>query len=115
MSTFPDHNPRENPEQDALQPDSETPSREDDLTHEEVLKAVHSLFPYDLPEPAIPESPAAHSATEDPPLFQSWSEPEPLPPPARHPNFLDVLLLAALALVGLLTAALLSRSALYFH
>jgi hypothetical protein len=101
------------PEQDPLSPLAETPSREDALTHEEVLKAVHSLFPYDLPESAAPAQLSAPATPEEPPLFQAWSEP--VPPPTRHPNFADVLLLGVLALVGFLAAILLSRSALYFH
>ncbi len=105
MSTF--------PEQDPIDPaDPTTAPREDTLTPEEVLQRVHSLFPYSLPEREQPEE--APPATEAP-LFQSWSEPEPLPPPARHPNLADLLLLAVLALVGFLAAGLLTRSALYFH
>ena len=101
------------PEQDPLTPgDPSILPREDALTHEEVLKAVHGLFPYTLPEPVQPEeSPVA----AEPPLFQSWSEPEALPPPTRHPNFADLLLLGVLALFGFLAASLLTRSALYFH
>jgi membrane protease YdiL (CAAX protease family) len=115
MSTLPDQDPHEIPEQYPHDGTPQSPSREDALSHEEVLKAVHSLFPYDLPEPAISEPPPAPGIAEDLPLFQAWSQPEPPPPPTRHPNFLDVLLLTGLALVGLLTAGLLSRSALYFH
>ena len=96
------------PEEDPLPSTDEAARRRDALSHEEVLKAVHNLFPYDLPEPTIAEPPPAPAIAEDRPLFQSWSEPEPLPPPTRHPNFLDVLLLAALAVVGLLAAGLLT-------
>ncbi|HXR38165.1 MAG TPA: CPBP family intramembrane glutamic endopeptidase [Terracidiphilus sp.] len=100
------------PEQDPLLPETSTPLREDSLTPDEVLKAVHSYFPYTLPEQLRPEEVPVAS---EPPFFQRGSEPEILAPPARHPHLGDLLILALLALIGLLGASLLTRSALHFH
>ncbi len=101
------------PEDDPLIPtEPSSPRREDSLTPDEVLKAVGSYFPYTVPAPAPPE-PAPIPA--EPPLFQSWSEPELLPPPPRHPNIGDLLILGMLAFLGFLGADLLTRSALHFH
>jgi membrane protease YdiL (CAAX protease family) len=101
------------PEDDPLIPhEPSTPRREDALTPEEVLRTVHSYFPYTLPEPAPPE--AAPIAAE-PPLFHSWSEPELLPPPARHPHLGDLLILGMLAYIGWTVSILLVRSALHFQ
>jgi membrane protease YdiL (CAAX protease family) len=50
----------------------------------------------------------------EPPLFQSWSEPE-IYVPARIPHLGHLFLLGILAVFGLLGASLLTRSALYFH
>jgi len=47
-----------------------------------------------LPESAAPAQLSAPATPEEPPLFQAWSEP--VPPPTRHPNFADVLLLGVL-------------------
>lgn len=101
------------PEEDPLIPNTpSTPLREDSLTPDEVLKAVHSYFPYTLPVPAPPEE--APTPVE-PPLFRSWSEPELLPLPPRHPHCGDLLILVALACLGWSASLLLIRSALHFH
>jgi membrane protease YdiL (CAAX protease family) len=50
----------------------------------------------------------------EPPLFQSWYQPE-VRPPARIPNLGHLGILAVLAFFGLLLASILTRSALYFH
>ena len=54
------------------------------------------------------------SSYAEPPLFQSWSQPE-IHPPARIPHFGHIWILVLLAMVGLLGTSLLVRSALYFH
>lgn len=51
---------------------------------------------------------------EPPPLFQSWSLPEVIPP-ERIPHLGHLCLLGVLTFFGLLAATLLTRSALYFH
>jgi len=86
MSTLPEHDP--------LLPDPRAPQREDELTPEEVLKAVHGLFPYTVPE-HVPQEEA------------------PRPSKLRHPEAWEGL--EALALLGLLGASLLIRSAIHFH
>jgi membrane protease YdiL (CAAX protease family) len=80
--------------------------------HEEFHSAVNKYFPYDVPEYVEPQD-ASDSA--EPPLFDSWSEPELLPPPTRIPNFGHLTILALLAVIGLFGASLLTRSALHFH
>ncbi|MGA2048107.1 MAG: lysostaphin resistance A-like protein [Terracidiphilus sp.] len=100
------------PESDPLDPESDAPRRKDSRTHDEVLSAVNRYFPYDVPEYIHPEEPPS---PEEPPLFQSWSEPEPLPPEPRIPNFGHLLLLALFAFVGDLCSELLRTSALHFH
>ncbi|MDR3772424.1 MAG: type II CAAX endopeptidase family protein [Terracidiphilus sp.] len=105
MSTYPEDDPLNHN-------DPSNPRREDALTPEEVLKAVHSYFPYTLPVPAPPES---SPIPVEPPLFQSWSEHETLPPQPRHPHLGDLLILGALACTGWTVSLLLLRSALHFH
>jgi len=100
------------PESDPLDPESNETRRKDSRTHEEVLSAVNKYFPYDVPEYIHPEE---APAPEEPPLFQSWSEPELLPPEPRIPNFGHLAILVVMALLGLLGASLLTRSALHFH
>ena len=58
-------------------------------------------------------SPETGSPAE-PPLFQSFIQPETLAPP-RIPHFGHLCLLAALTSVALIAVGLLTRSALYFH
>jgi membrane protease YdiL (CAAX protease family) len=100
------------PERDPLDPLPGTPRRQDPTTHEEFHSAVNKYFPYDVPEYVHQEDPPAST---EPALFQSWSEPEPLPPEPRIPNFGHLGILVVLALIGLIGAGLLTRSALYFH
>jgi membrane protease YdiL (CAAX protease family) len=59
-----------------------------------------------LPAPPTPEP--------EPPLFQSYFQPE-VCLSVRIPHFGHLCLLAVMALVGLLGASLITRSALYFH
>jgi hypothetical protein len=100
------------PESDPLDPESDEVRQKDARTHEEVLSAVNKYFPYDVPEYVRPEEPQAPA---EPHLFQSWLEPEPLPPEPRIPNFGHLAILILLALIGLLGTSLLTRSALHFH
>jgi membrane protease YdiL (CAAX protease family) len=99
------------PEQDPFDPEPSTPSREDSLTPEEVLSAVQRYFPYEVPEPDVSEDPARL----EPPLFHSWSQPAFQPPQPRIPHLGHLLILGALALLGLLGSSLLVRSGIYFH
>jgi membrane protease YdiL (CAAX protease family) len=100
------------PEQDPLIPEPRPPRRDDSLTPEEVFKAVHTYFPYEIPERAFTED---APVPIEPPLFHSWSEPEILPPAPRIPHLGHLLILGVLALFGLLGSSLLVRSALHFH
>jgi hypothetical protein len=60
------------------------------------------------------DTPDFATTEPEPPLFQSYSQPE-LHLPARIPHLGHLCLLAAMAAIGLLGASLLTRSALYFH
>jgi hypothetical protein len=99
------------PENDPIVPDS-TPSRlEDSLTVEEILSEVRHDFPFLLPDPIQIETavPAA-----EPPLFQSFTQPE-VHPPTRIPNFGHLAILGLIVSLALIGTALLSWSALHFH
>ncbi len=102
MSTLPEDDP-------LITNEPSNPRREDALTPDEVLKAVDSFFPYTVPAFEQPEPTPAEA-----PLFQSWSEPEVLPPDARHPHLGDLLILGMLAYIGWTVSILLVRSALHF-
>jgi hypothetical protein len=100
------------PERDPLDPESDAPRREDSPTHEEFHSAVNKYFPYDVPEFTLHEEVPTPA---EPPLFESWLEPEFEPPPPRIPHFGHLALLAILISLGFLGSVLLARSALYFH
>ncbi len=101
------------PEQDPLSPETDTPDRDNELSHDETVAALHSIFPYELPEPA-----PYRSNETDPPLFQSFTQAE-MPswhaPAVRTPNFGHLAILGILAALGFLCAGLLTRVALHFH
>ena len=101
------------PEQDPLIPEPEAPRREGSLAPEEVFKGSHTSFPYEIPERVLTEEEIP--VLLDPPIFERWSEPEILPSAPRIPNFGHLLVLAVLALIGLLGSGLFVRSALHFH
>jgi membrane protease YdiL (CAAX protease family) len=100
------------PEQEPLPPDASTTARDSTPAPEEVIAALHSIFPYDLPERTFSDEPPAPI---EPPLFHSFAEDVALPPAPRIPHLGHVLILIGLACVGLLGSSLLVRSALYFH
>jgi membrane protease YdiL (CAAX protease family) len=104
MSTQPGHDP--------LDAERSEPKREDSLTTEEVLSAVNRYFPYEVPEPVYTEE---ATPPAEPPLFQSWTEPEIEPPAPRIPHLGHLALLAILTSFGFLGSIVLARSALYFH
>jgi hypothetical protein len=85
--------------------------RQDSLSEEEILKALHERFPYDVPEYVEPEEPVAPARTVHP----YWPELEPLPTGPRTPNFGDVGMLGTLLIVGFLGSGMLARAALHFH
>lgn len=64
-------------------------------------------------EPLIPNA-SLRPIQSDPPLFQSFSQPE-FHPPTRIPHLGHLAILAIFAFTGLLCASLLIRSALHFH
>jgi membrane protease YdiL (CAAX protease family) len=66
-----------------------------------------------VPLPASEDDRFEHADTE-PPLFQSWSLPEVIPP-ERIPHLGHLCLLGVLTFFGLLAATLLTRWALHFH
>jgi len=100
------------PEQEPLPSDASVPARNNAPAPEEVIAALHSIFPYDLPERTFPEEPPA---PVEPPSFHSDTEPVALPPAPRIPHLGHLLILAGLAFVGLLGSSLFVRSALHFH
>jgi len=75
----------------------------------EAWSAEHDNWMQADPSVALIEQPV-----EQPMLFQSWSQPE-IIPPARIPHIGHVALLAVFILVGMAGAILLSLSALHFH
>lgn len=97
-------------DRDPLESETSQPDLPETLTPDEVFEAIHTYFPYDLPERPLPETPAPELQ-----LFEAWSEPEPIPPQPRTPHFGHLALLALLAFVGLIGSGLLVRSAIYFH
>jgi len=98
------------PEQDPLNPEPSTPRREPSLTAEEILSAEHDHFPNPIQDLIHPED----GIPAERPLFQSWYQPEILPP-VRIPHLGHLLILAVLALFGMLGAILLTEAALHFH
>jgi membrane protease YdiL (CAAX protease family) len=106
MSDGPDHDPQ-------LRDGSE-PGHEDSATHDEVFKAVHTYFPYDLPQRALAEDEIPRPL-EVPRVRQPAMEPEYTPWQPSIPNFAHILVLAGLALIGLLGSSLLVRTGIYFH
>jgi membrane protease YdiL (CAAX protease family) len=102
MSTFPEHDP--------LHPDAPAPIREDELTPEEVLKAVHSLFPYSVPDPVAQEE---TSIQRRPRQMTAWADAEDSALSERRPNVVDVLILGLMALLGLLGSSLVVRWAIH--
>jgi uncharacterized protein len=68
------------------------------------------------PSSAAEQQPVALSpqSAGEPPLFEHWEQ-TPAPRPARIPHFGHLALLGAMALLGLLIAALLTRLALHAH
>ncbi len=67
----------------------------------------------DEPKWASPDSEQPIQA--EPPLFQSWFQPEIPPPPPRIPHLGHLLILAILVFIGLVVAGLSTRAALHFR
>jgi membrane protease YdiL (CAAX protease family) len=67
-----------------------------------------------VPSAVEPSLAAAAPSGTEPPLFQSWSQPQP-PPPARIPHLGHLLLLFLLGGIGFACAAVLIFLAMYFH
>ncbi len=99
------------PENDAIVPESNVAQREASPTVEEIPSPVHDDFPYALLDLTPPEEAAP---TIEPLLFQSWSQPKPLPP-TRIPNFGHLCILCLLVSLATVCAVLLTWSALHFH
>jgi uncharacterized protein len=99
------------PENDPIIPEPSASHREDSITSEAILSAMRDDFPYLLPDRTQHEDEAP--ATE-PPLFQSWSQPE-VQPPTRIPNFGHLCILGLLVSMALVGTILLTLSALHFH
>jgi len=77
---------------------------------------LKALFDLESPSPAPPDQPPPlPTELAERPLFQSFYPSKVYPAPTRIPHLGDLLLLAILALLGLLGVSLLTRSALYFH
>lgn len=95
---------------DPLNPELSAPLLEPSATTEEVPSAEHAKFLSTVQDftPPIDAIPAER------PLFQSWYQPEILPP-TRIPNFGHLLILAVLGIFGTIGAVLVSQAALHFH
>jgi hypothetical protein len=104
------------PEQDPLNPQDSTPEGNAGQPEMPGAPSFPRLFAERMgdyePEPAHldPGQPIPAEA----PLFQSWYQPEILPP-VRIPHLGHLLILAVLALFGMLGAILLTDAALHFH
>jgi membrane protease YdiL (CAAX protease family) len=100
------------PEDDPQASDQPQPRRDDALTEEEVLSAVHRYFPYDVPEYTEHENtPAPISG----PIHPPWPEPERPAPGQRIPHIGDVGLLAVMIFLAFIASGFLARLALHFH
>jgi len=111
------------PEQDPLNPD-------DSVTPVEILPPDRETgeawtpeqAPLALPlaanDPSLPIAEVAETEQQqpaaEPPLFQSYTQPE-IVAPERIPNLGNLVMLGLLVFVGLLCAGLLTWSAMYFH
>jgi membrane protease YdiL (CAAX protease family) len=102
------------PGQDANRGDGSEREHESSAAHDEVFKAVHTYFPYDLPERVLAEEEIPRPL-DVPHVEEAIIEPEYLAPQPNIPNFAHLLVLIALSLVGLLGSSLLVRTGIYFH
>jgi membrane protease YdiL (CAAX protease family) len=98
------------PGQDPLNPEPSTPRLEPSPMAEEILSAEHGQFTSAIQDFTQP----IDYLPDERPLFQSWYQPEILPP-TRIPHLGHLLILAVLALWGWLGASLAALSALHFH
>ncbi len=127
MNSLPGHNPE--PENDPRQPEGSGERTEPrDFPDERVSDAAPSeglLVEASPPSPvfAVTENPFPDTQSVEqrpetpalePPLFQSFSQPE-IRPPARIPHLGHVAILAVFVIFGLLAASILIFSALHFH
>jgi len=114
MNTWPEHDPL-NPQDSA--PPAGAPALPEAANYDPPMTAADSA-PDLEPDPVgvTGEFSSAPAQSEPTPglLFESWSQPEVLPP-ARIPHFGHLLLLGILTLVGLLAVAFLTRAALHFR
>jgi hypothetical protein len=92
---------------------TEAPSSVEELSLEKSEIEANSQID-DAPAAAEPPPASYATAQPEPPLFYSWSQPE-VHPPARIPNFGHLLLLAALALVGVVAASIVFYAGVHFH
>jgi len=122
MNTWPERDPL-NPQDSA--PEAETPAPLEGANDRPLVPAERSFLngepsfaPEEMVSPGQGEFPnaggPADGSSTQPPLFQSFTLPEILPP-SRIPHFGHLMLLGLLALIGLLCVGLLTRSALHFH
>ncbi len=111
------------PENDPLNPQDYTARSELHSSDQEPLEAwppepLPPLLPlegFEIPYPAVEDAETQSEPHDtEPPLFQSWSQPEALPP-TRIPNLGHLCLLVLLLFFGFLATTLLTRSALHFH
>jgi membrane protease YdiL (CAAX protease family) len=115
MNTLPERDPL-NPQDSAAYSESESPvpgpAEAGPLDSSPFLSP---LAGFDIPSPAQEDAQARIQPTfAEPPLFQSWTQPE-IHPPARIPHLGHLCILALLTIPALLGTSLLIRSALYFH
>lgn len=98
------------PEQDPLNLEPSAQAQESSLSAEDILSAAHGDFPSTIQDFTHPED----ATSAEPPLFQSWTQPE-IRPQVRIPHFGHLCILTLLTIPALLATTLLIQSALYFH
>jgi uncharacterized protein len=104
MSTLPEHDPNQDPLNSTVPAEELTTLNGADFSP--YISAHESALALD-PEINFPEYP-------EPPLFQSWYQPQ-LPPPVRIPHLGHLFLLIVLSILGWIAASLLALLALHFH
>ena len=110
------------PEHDPLEPeDFAAPVEAQDAAPAPDAPAPMGNWPQEpwssAPIPAETAQTPTEPPAAEPPIFQSWTQAPipPIRPPARIPNFGSLLMLAALALLGLLATGLLMGIAIHKH
>jgi membrane protease YdiL (CAAX protease family) len=101
------------PEEDPLSPEPFALQREEPPAAEEVAIVFYGDSAQQAPDGIVCVE--ALATAQPRPRFNSWFDPEFLPPPPRIPHLGHLLLLTVLAVLGLLGSGLVVRAALHFR